>query len=112
MAWAVSCMLDSNNHRPVFGLINYNQFYFSQSNLTNDKTFSLDLATTIHEMTHVLGFSSSMIDYWIDPATLEPYKYLPIINTTMRGKPMTLLNTSNVLAVAKEHYGCQSIEGM
>lgn len=73
LAWAQACSLDTSTNRPLFGLINYNIYYLQQSNRTNDKAFSLDVSTTIHEITHVLGFSQDMINLWIDPHTGQMY---------------------------------------
>jgi len=64
----------------------------------------------IHEMTHVLGFSGSDIQYWVD-ANKKAYT-APTTSASIRGLPTTLLATPNVLAYARTYYACTTLAGM
>jgi proprotein convertase subtilisin/kexin type 5 len=71
LAYALSCQLQTDTYRPNLGVIVFNLAYMP-ANLTSDYFDSL-FKTTIHELTHVLGFSQSLYQYYINPATLLPY---------------------------------------
>lgn len=53
------------------------------------------LETTVHEITHILGFSNQMIQYFRDPSTGSPYA-APTITKTIRTINTTYLTTPKV----------------
>eukprot|EP00825_Cyclidium_porcatum_P034289 TRINITY_DN360_c0_g1_i26.p1 TRINITY_DN360_c0_g1~~TRINITY_DN360_c0_g1_i26.p1 ORF type:complete len:607 (+),score=41.90 TRINITY_DN360_c0_g1_i26:937-2757(+) len=112
LAYASACVLDGTTSRPRFGRVNYNQYYMQSTNLSDAKVFIDNVAVAIHEITHVLGFSSGLIGNWIDPQTNKTYSPTPIISSTIRGYSMNLINSSTVLSIAQAHYNCSSIQGM
>ena len=66
--------------------------------------FEDDLETTIHEIIHILGFSSRLMPFWINPETDEIYgkdlnKILKI--QKIRGFDTALLSSKNVLQAAR-----------
>ncbi|KRX04456.1 Insulin-like growth factor binding protein, N-terminal [Pseudocohnilembus persalinus] len=82
--------------------------------LEND-AFEDQLETTIHELTHILGFSGGMMDQFTNPATGNTYAadgIDPYVTQTIRGISTNVLTTPNVVQTAKDHYGCPSLTGM
>ncbi len=67
IAAASSCILDTRNSRPIVGRLNYNLFDFAST--TKDVRIEADIYTTMHELTHVLGFSYKLYPYYINPTT-------------------------------------------
>jgi hypothetical protein len=55
----------NRNLRPVFGQVNFNVAKFSYS----DEDFEKQVDTAVHEITHVLAFSTSLFPFYINPAT-------------------------------------------
>lgn len=55
------------NIRPLFGRLNFNQYYFSPT--TCDVTIEKYISVVMHEITHVLGFTQNLYDYYINPTT-------------------------------------------
>jgi hypothetical protein len=56
---------------PSIGRVNFNTYYLEDLNTNQDFEELLD--TTIHEIIHVLGFSSYFVDLFIDPSTGDYY---------------------------------------
>ena len=67
IAAASSCVLNARNNRPIVGRLNYNLFDFAAK--TKDVRIEADIYTTMHELTHVLGFSYKLYPYYINPTT-------------------------------------------
>ena len=59
----------------------------------------------LHEVTHVLGFSNGLFNYFQTTDTL-------IKTTTINGIERTLFTGKNVIKYAKRHFGCDDIEGV
>ncbi len=53
--------------RPIVGRLTYNLAYFGAE--TKDTEIESDIYTTLHEITHVLGFSKSMFSLFVNPGT-------------------------------------------
>ncbi len=59
LAFASACVINpSSKNRPVFGMINFNAGYLTSLNFQSNLLFENAFEITIHEITHVLGFSS------------------------------------------------------
>jgi len=58
--------------RPIIGKITYNlaQVAIAESDAQREQ----DIVTSLHELTHVLGFSSSLYPYYKDPSTGKTLK--------------------------------------
>lgn len=107
------------NVGPRFGQVNFNVGATSYSSLTGTNSeFDRNLEITIHEVTHVLGFSGFAMEYWFQPGTTTFYgpgglSSITTSGTTVRGISTTnLLFSPNVLSVAQAHYGCPTLTGM
>lgn len=105
LAWAGSCLLDPDFNRPYVGRINFNLAKF-----TGEDSFESQVDTTIHELTHVLGFS----DGWFKYFRLNGQPYTNPITTVAnrRSGRKTLLTTPNVLKYAREYFRCPDLEGV
>ncbi|KAL4454178.1 hypothetical protein ABPG74_012135 [Tetrahymena malaccensis] len=115
LANAASCFINPAYQRPTFGRVSFNIGYLTNTN-PNSFKFQLDLQVLLHEIIHVLGFSSDSMQYWIDPDTQKPYKLSGIskINTyqTVRGFKTLILTSKNVTDIARKHYNCSQLIGM
>jgi hypothetical protein len=100
LAWAKPCLLSSTTKRPIVG-----QIYFNYNEIVpqGDIEFENDLITTIHELTHVLGFSSSLYQY---------YPSKPIVKTKIvNGNNITILNVEPLTTRLRNYFGCSTLEG-
>lgn len=61
VAYAGACRIGSDN-RPVVGGIAFNVGYLGTRDYGTDENFEDLLEVTLHELTHVLGFSSFIIN--------------------------------------------------
>ena len=115
LANAGFCAINNIYKRPTYGRVLFNIGTMTSSG-GNHSIFEDDLETTIHEILHVLGFSSNSAQFWIDPATNDFYgksnvsKIIKTIN--IRGKPTIILFSENVLKTARKYYNCTTLEGM
>jgi len=62
VAWATNCFQDAASGRPVVGQINFNLAYLKVDNLNYESTVKV----LIHEVMHVLAFSSGLYSTYID----------------------------------------------
>jgi leishmanolysin-like peptidase len=101
---------------------------------TSPHTRHEQIATVIHELSHVLAFSPSLLPFYRHPQTGEPLTPrdsktgLPatpksgevyqasdattIKNFTERGRTVTKLILPTMLQKARDHFGCQSLNGV
>ncbi|CAD8156751.1 unnamed protein product [Paramecium octaurelia] len=110
VARAGACRLDPTTLRPTAGSLEFNLKYFNQldfSKLSEGKWFKW-IQTTIHEVTHVLGFSSGLFPYYIDPNTMQKLGVSQIVKT-QGGRDWIIL--PKVVNAVKSHFGCQSAWG-
>ncbi|EGR27371.1 leishmanolysin family protein, putative [Ichthyophthirius multifiliis] len=116
LADAVFCAVaDQGITRPTFGRVNFN--IQKMDIIEGDmKTFQNDLETTIHEIMHIIGFSTHIMQYWIDPETNKPYKesfqQKLLKEKTYQGKQSFILTSKNVIEVTRKYYNCPKAEGM
>ncbi len=105
IAYASSCQYDTYG-RPTVGYINFCPGMMS----TDSSKFQEQLATAVHEITHSLGFSSSLFPTYRDVTT---GKVRSGVTTTanVRGKTVTQVSTPSVTDVVKQHFGCSSLTG-
>lgn len=103
--------------RPSVGRIIVNTYKLvdTSSSLTN-LLFQSVTTTVLHEITHILGFDSTLYTTFLDSATGLPYNYTirvtssPLINAL---RPATsLLITPNVQTWARNYYNCSTLPGM
>jgi len=56
------CYGSFHNFRPILGRINFNSAFLE----TDPESFIDNIYTTLHEMMHVMGFSSEHYDRFVD----------------------------------------------
>ncbi len=100
-AAAYAIALSTSNNRPIAGVVLLRSSY--DFNKKNAKSFLIMLL--LHEITHVLGFSDGLFQYFQTTQTLTKTK-------TINGIQRTLFTGSNVIKYAKRHFACDDIEGI
>ena len=100
-AAAFAIARNKNENRPVCGGILLGKHY--NFNKINAQPYLIMLL--LHEITHVLGFSSPLFEYF--------KTYPSLIKTkTVNGLKRTLFTGPNVIKQAKRHFNCDNIEGI
>ena len=100
-AAAYPIALSKYDDRPVCGGILLGTHY--DFNETNSQSFLIMLL--LHEITHVLGFSEYLYDYFQTNSTLIKTKEI-------NGIQRILFTGENVIKQAKRHFNCDNIEGI
>ena len=107
LAWARPCAQDQNG-RPIFGTIN---FCPSESIGVEWKH---DITTMIHEVTHVLGFSSLLYSSFIDKYSTQ-IGFDNVIKSNVASMNGNMMNkwiiTPNVKHTAQSYFNCSNIIG-
>lgn len=95
---------DAYNSRPIYGMtqINFKNYKTGADNLQTN------LYTLLHEITHALGFSSSLYQYYINPSTGAYLKSSSFVTTTSPYK----LTLPKILKIAQDHYNCSTLQGV
>lgn len=103
---ATYCQQDATTGQPIAGLYYFNGL--SHETASDEQI----LSTTIHEMTHALGFAPSLYnDYLRSDGSV--YDIDEIFKTeTMRGHTVLKLSLPNSLAKAKAGFGCSDLTGI
>lgn len=99
------------------GYVSFNLAFLkkSYSDLFNPRKFKEVLYTSLHEITHVLGFSGSMIQYWWNTVTKARYSNNTqgILETVIyRNLSTNILKTPKVAQTARDHFNCSLAKGM
>ena len=103
LAFASACEVDGGSGRPLVGRINFNPYFLKWDNLDPSHNNDDLIRTAVHEISHALGFSSNF--FAADNRTLTI--------AGVRGKPsVTVIQTENVKAAAREYFGCSTIPGI
>ncbi|EGR32455.1 leishmanolysin family protein, putative [Ichthyophthirius multifiliis] len=113
LADAIYCQMDDTLKRVNFGRIKINMqnIYLDGTNYGYQRDFN----NILHEIFHILGFSSGLYRYWINPSTGNYYgnevdNY--VSQQFLREKQILILQTPNVLATAQKYYACLTLKGM
>lgn len=107
VAYAGACFLDlDGNNNVVAGGIVVNGPSFSTL------SFEQQMVTMVHEITHVLGFSSGLFQHFKKPDGSNYTTDELTVNRTIRGVQKTLFKTPTVLSKAQTIYECSSLEGV
>jgi len=107
LANAVACQFDQKG-RPIGGRINFNPTAIIPSDV-GGATWQSQLGVTIHELTHVLGFSSDMFPNYLKPDGTKWGKVTQTFNE--RGDTVTKIVTPKALKAAATHFGCSNLNG-
>ena len=100
IASAGACLITEEEKRPFVGVLNLGKSH----NFSTRGYMKVFKMTLLHEISHILGFSSGLFEFF-------PHKD-PVKKVTVNGIERYLLATPKVLETAREHFGCQSLEGV
>jgi len=92
----------------VVGKLNYNLFDFAAT--TKDVRIESDIYTTMHELTHVLGFSSKLYSYYID-TTSKTNLTGHIGSKTVNGVKIQYLDLPGLTSRLRTYFNCPTLEG-
>jgi leishmanolysin len=110
LAWAVACFVSKDTNRPVAGQININPNYMKA---TDPRKFQSQLATVMHEMVHILGFSQSLFSFYINPVTKSVLGQANVIREVTRvGQTISTIVLDKVVDRAKLYFNCPSLDGL
>ena len=99
IAQASSRYTQSSNHQPILGIVEINSnINFNAANI--DKYLE---NTLIHEMTHLLGFSSYFFEDYFDFIKKKKDKY---------GIKRVYIKSPKVVEMARKYYNCPSLDGV
>jgi len=103
VAWASACQVSGFSGRPDVGQVHINLKHLN----TNFAQFFDTFGTIIHEVTHVLGFSSGMYKRFINPVTGSRLGESNVVqDQSVSGKNWKMLVTPKVKAFVNQHFGC------
>jgi len=108
LAYARACSLSGENFRPIFGQINFNLAYLTPSE--NPVNIKDDIMIALHEITHVLGFSSSLYQYFINPTTKKQLTG-HVLSQKVNGQTIQVLNLSPLTNRIRTYFGCSRLTG-
>lgn len=90
----------------IAGFLQVNSFFFNQLSEEDE------LQLFPHEITHILGFSQPLFDYYhkaadvlYEPEEIQDFSF-------ERGAPVRRIILPQVVAAAREEFGCDSLEGV
>ena len=106
-AYASCCIQDSATGRPVAGFM-----AFTQNLILNENWLEYNTYTCFHEITHIFLFDSSIWKDFID-STGNPIPINQTVkNVIVNDLPRTKIITPKVIAAAKKHFNCESVDGV
>ena len=108
VAWASPCQLHKTTLRPTAGRVNMNPYHLSYEK----KKFFDQFATVLHEIYHIMGFSKSLYQYYVNPNTYKRKRESDTYITNGSGTFKYLIRSPLVLAHAREHFGCSTMQGV
>jgi len=111
VAYASACDIDPTTNRPVVGMINFNYAYgFDKDSFL---TYQTQIYTTLHELGHVLGFSSSLYPFFVDPTTNKKLGVANVVKTkTVNGYAgVSVLTLQPLTDRLKTYFNCQELDG-
>jgi leishmanolysin len=110
LAYAVHCFQDESTLRPVAGAITFNLAELKKINLSSPDILSIDswVQTAIHEITHILGFSSELYPDFIDPST---NKKVGLAAVQKRANSRFWIITPPVVKHSQNYFNCPSAWG-
>lgn len=103
-----SCSLASGSRRPLVGMTTINTALF-KSATNNVLLHEKNMLAIMHELTHTLGFSTSLFNYFLDSSgkTLSGH----ILSGTLDGISGTVINVSPLTSKLQSYFGCSSLKG-
>eukprot|EP01065_Artemidia_motanka_P042691 TRINITY_DN5771_c0_g1_i1.p1 TRINITY_DN5771_c0_g1~~TRINITY_DN5771_c0_g1_i1.p1 ORF type:complete len:2086 (+),score=468.12 TRINITY_DN5771_c0_g1_i1:39-6260(+) len=112
LAWALACRMDGSG-RPIASLVNAVPSQFVPAPDQPSVRYR-HLMTSVHELLHALGFSSSFYDSpgWFAEARAAAGGSVTKRVTKPDGRQLQKLVLPSVIAEAKSHFGCDTIDGL
>ena len=108
VASAIDCHRDPSNNRPIAGIVDLNVNAMGD---VSEAYRNAHIATTIHEVYHILGFTSDFYDKFID-SNGNVIAKSNVVKAVTSGKFSQMIVTPKVLAWAKTYYGCSTMDGV
>lgn len=106
LALGAPCEFDEASTRPIAGVINFCPAALQNANL------GMALDVTVHEMTHALGFTEPMLEYFVDDAGARLPADAVVKTITAGGRPRKAVVTPTVRDAARAMFGCPTAQGM
>jgi leishmanolysin len=102
VATTANCYKDRNSNRPISAHINLDpNFFFKMSSYTDQ------IGTLLHEITHALGFSSEFYDGFISADTVfKTMKSFTDASGVATSKTINYLKTPKLVSALQTHFGC------
>jgi len=80
---------------------------------TDKEHIGATVSTTLHEITHVLGFSRNLFGDFVNPETGEKIgEENIIVDGTFRGIENKIIVSPKVKEVARNHFACPTLRGV
>ena len=108
VAQSTACYLSTNTKRPLIVTTKFNRALLKDPAgdiLIQEKNVYL----LLHEMTHVLGFSTSLYPYFLDSDGVQRTGH--ILTKTLDGGTSVVLNTPILTQRLRNFFGCSSLAG-
>ena len=108
LASASSQRQESTNQRPIIGMININPLMlpgkFEDYNTPERQFFT----TALHELMHILAFSSNLFPDWYDPVSGTSHSNNVVSYNNQHGITQTFLSTPNLLSWVHQRFNVHS----
>ncbi len=107
------CGVSQSNKRPVLGEISVNYELLNKMIVPLTTDFERVVVETLHQIIHIMGFSTFAFPYYRDPNTGLALTLDQIVKGgTLRNKEVSLVVLPQVVRAAREHFDCNDLEGL
>ena len=106
-AYAFCSTQDLTTSRPISGVIAFTSNLVLNTNWLEYNTYLI-----FHEMTHVFVFSSDLFSSFIDSLGNPIPMSKIMVNSTVNGLSRTKIITPKVVAAARKHFNCPTLDGV
>ena len=108
-AFACSCLDDFATRRPIAGYVNWGPNSINLDIIS----YGEQLGIGIHELTHALGFGPGKYSYYGGHPNGDGNNTVVVTyNEDGMSHTVVLLTTPKVIEVAREHFNCQTLQGV
>jgi len=76
ISWGTACFLSEENNRPVAGQLHINLNAIKPHDST---LHEIQFSNILHQFAHILGFSETLFQFYINPITNQPIGYSNIV---------------------------------
>jgi leishmanolysin len=118
VAYAGPCKFLSSTGRPVAGFVNFNPRFFNDlAKGSSSFKFAGTVKIRVHEMTHAMGFTSSLYDNYrnANGQVYNPAGTVTVTGTSAAGQSfneqLSIMKGPAVLQTIRDHYNCQTLPG-